>query len=228
MAANSFEKNIQLTADLLLKFDILMQAGSYSPLDVSKDFLIASRERIEYRGLFDIGIKNQDFNIQLYDESFFQFYEHERNGKRVKRFAYYPNPYKHISRKKEFNELKDLLDTGDLSIQEFEQMLAEIDPVIDIPVIRFDYDDKNYCEDNHPTAHFHIGLYSENRWPSKRNLTPKAFLLHILKMYHFEAISSKTDRATSIENAYVIECNKCELLPKSLFSQKEHERLYIS
>ncbi|QVK23735.1 DUF2290 domain-containing protein [Shewanella dokdonensis] len=181
-----FNQNIMKCITLANERNILAQAGSTTSLKSSPRFLATSREATSYRQLYDAGLETQNFNLMLYDQSFFQFAIVSSEENLSVRLAYYPNPYIFIEHINEKNDALSLLDIGELTHEEYEQLISESTCYSEIPIIRYDLSTEQYCENYHPTAHFHIGFNSESRWPVRRVLSPLAFFLNIIKNYYID------------------------------------------
>ncbi|WMN15454.1 DUF2290 domain-containing protein [Pseudomonas piscis] len=222
-----FSRSIRKCIDIAAELALLEQCGPAHSLDASGDFKKASRRVDYYRELYDVGTRNQDFNFMLKDQSFFQFSE-QRGGEDF-RFAYYPNPYSFVEYKSERVAASELLESGDITDLEFDQLISECNFTSDIPLIRYDYSPGQYCQKYHPAAHFHIGFRSENRWPVKRALTPVAFFLKILSHYYINAWrgAESPDGTNYLEQRYRMEVNACALLEINYFSEEESQRLHF-
>lgn len=177
-----------LANKLRLKKDIGNKRGAYSP----HFFDIMHSD--EYKKIYDCAIENQDFEIMLQDESFFQF-NFSSNSYSL---AYFPRPTKFIdfeewlsnmfavninSNAAEFEIFKqEMILDGDIH-SEYEQYLNELDSLQTIVPIRFDYDRDNYTEIYHPLCHFHIGLNNHIRIAFDKFITPLNFFHFILKNF---------------------------------------------
>jgi hypothetical protein len=151
----------------------------------------------------------------LTDYSFFQF-AHNLNGNELSmRFAYYANPFIHVSP----NEIMDQHDGPDYEL--FLQLLEENDERNDAIVVRYEVATRDYVELRHPAAHFHIGLH-EARWPVDKILSPKAFSMLITKLFYTACWSEEADEQLATEK------HGCELLADGLFSVKDKRHIYIT
>jgi hypothetical protein len=131
------------------------------------------------------------------------------------RFAYYANPFIHLSPEDILNET----DGSDYEL--FLQLLEEGDERNDAIVIRYEVATRDYVELRHPTAHFHIGLH-EGRWPVDKILSPKAFSMFITKLFYVPCWNDKADEQLATEKY------SCESLGEDLFSAKDKWHLYIT
>lgn len=228
--SNEFSQSIVKCINLALELDILAQAGCVQSLNSSSEFKYEARHSTSYKRLYDVGVKNQDFCLMIFDHSFFQFTESkEREDLRL---VYYPNPYKFIEYMNQKKEALSMLNSGELSLAEYEQIITEDDSSCDTPIIRYDLSLKQHCKNYHPAAHFHIGFYVENRWPVKRILTPYAFFLKILTHYYqktwFEKGHKQEDNQNFLDLEYREELRKCSSLDDAFFQPIERERLYFT
>ncbi len=148
----------------------------------SDEFLgLAMEENTTFEELYLCGLRNRDFNILLNGFSYFQFYKTNHGL----RYAYYPNPLLGSSESalRELIEMREYVEEGVLNIEEYLQEIAEFRNPIQPPPIRYEYDPRSYVELRHPSAHFHIGFHSDNRWPCGRIYPPEVFGLLIAKFY---------------------------------------------
>lgn len=226
--SDNFRKSLASCLELLAKNELLFQAGPMYSLDASASFKKVARRSMSYKEVYDSGVENQDFNLMLFDQSFFQFTEVKSESD--VRLAYYPNPYQFVNYRSQKKEALELLECGELSLSDYEQLVSEEDFTCDIPVIRYDLSLKQHCEKYHPAAHFHIGFFAENRWPVRRVLTPYAFLLKILMHYYPKVWFNVGDRGDDnnwLDLAYRNELTSCNILQQDFFKQEEVERLHF-
>lgn len=225
---DDFNKSIKQSIELFDKLSFLLQSGPMNSLSVSEETKRASYRSKSYRELYDTIVSFQDFNVLLPDGALFQF---TKLGKGINsRLAFYPNPYKFISFQDEKQAALELLDAGEIELDEYEQLLSESDCYTEIPLIRYDVDESAHCEFFHPTAHFHIGFFSENRWPVRRLLTPLAFTFKIL-LHYYPELWRKHNKQFSLDLDYRNELKNCLMLDnidKALFMPIESERLHFS
>lgn len=210
--------------------DFLAQAGASSSLNASVEFKKMSRRATSYQELYNEGVKFQDFNIMLTDNSFFQFTE--KKADEDVRLAYYPNPYKFVEYLQERKEALSMLDSNELSLPEYEQLMTECNTKGDVPLIRYDLSVDQHCKKYHPAAHFHIGFHTENRWAVNRVLTPYAFFLKILIHYYPSLWFDFGDRGDELDNIldlkYREELSRCSLLSNQYFLDIEKDRLHFT
>lgn len=226
-----FDRSVRKTVDFAYETGIALQCGPISSLKASSDFKKAARQSNSYSQVYDVGAKNQDFNLMLKDHSFFQFTETvERKDVRL---AYYPNPYSFIEYQDDRQTADSMLASGDITLQEFEQLISEGNLTFDIPIIRYDLSTEQYCSKYHPAAHFHIGFRAENRWPVNRVLSPFAFFMKVLFLYHPVIWQEKGgyekegELENSFEEAYIRELSLCSLLEDDNFQETEGRRLHF-
>lgn len=225
-----FSLSINKCLGVLESMDYLAHASVRGSLNVSASFKKSSLTCNVYRDLYDVGMRNQDFNFMLKDQSYFQFTEKIKN--KDVRLAYYPNPYRFGEYNSIKKELTEFFDEGILSQDELEQALMEEHFSNDVPIIRYDLSLSQYCSKYHPAAHFHIGFNSDSRWPVRRVLTPYAFFLKILFHYYHDLWFKFGDAGEDERNLFDIEyCNEvseCQYLQDEYFQEYEHKRLHFS
>ncbi len=103
-----------------------------------------------------------------------------------------------------------------------------------VPVIRFEMQRKAYVRLFHPTAHLHVGMHGENRWPVARELTPRIFTLFVVKTYYGSSWlaggqipESENEFANSFDETYVREKESCQLLGFEMFHHHERGQLHL-
>jgi hypothetical protein len=171
---------------LSTKLGIGRQIISEMPLNVDHAFRDAALDsETSYADLYKIGLSRSHYNILLHDYAYFQF---SLDGTNSWRLGYYPNPWISgaPSAVLKAEELEALEETGAATHEDITELFQEMPYVGSIPPIRFDCSPGQYKEIAHPAAHFHIGMYSKNRWPCSYKIRPVTFSLIIAKMYYNE------------------------------------------
>lgn len=184
----------------------------------------------QYATIFRTGLQERDYNVLLKDFSYLQFYREgsQRNYLGL-RYAFYPNPFLFMP----FEEFAlNLGEDGEaVDVQElYMQFLSEQRPVRTVPVIRFESAPKAHEPLKHPTAHFHLGLSSDGRWPANKILTPLAFALLIVKLYYRSAWEEHAGDNSSnpFEERYNRARAACEVLEEDLFTAEERMQFHFS
>jgi len=185
-----------------------------------------------YAALYRAGLTHRDYNILLTDFSYFQF-QHTPDGASFSvRYAFYPNPHERAAAA-QYEQAQLLGDEGD----GYELFLDELTNTPEdhrVPAIRYEVAFTDYKPLVHPTAHFHFGLHSENRWPAQRVFTPLAFALVIAKQFFCDAWhehgqkidpSSKTN---AFDAKLFQERIQCPILPEEYFSGDERRQFFFS
>lgn len=211
----------------LEKIDYLRQASILESLSLNADFMSVAFRTKNYYDVYDVAVETQCFNFVMSDGSFFQFTEVDR---RSSRYCFYPNPYSFEEYLRHKSEIEKISLEEEMSWEECEQILTEGTYFnIDVPCIRFDKDYDAYSEDYHPVAHFHVGFFSDNRWPVKRILTPYAFFLFIFRTYYREKwleYENKNDVDLDIE--FLSELDRTCFVEDEFFTEKERRRIHIT
>lgn len=227
-----FNQSIINCINLANDYGFLAQAGSNTSLKLSAKFIATSRDATSYRELYDVGVETQNFNIMIFDHSFFQFtIKPEQDGYAI-RLAYYPNPYFFIEYMNEKRDALSLFKEDEITLEEYEQLISESSNYSETPIIRYDLSREQYCTNYHPTAHFHIGFNSESRWPVKIILSPLAFFLNIVKNYYMDiwlkAEINNEPFENILESKYKIELESCPLIEQEYFNHNDEKRLYFT
>lgn len=234
---SDFNQNISKCIKFLDDRDLLFQASCSTSLSASPEFKKMARRSISYKELYDTGTKCQDFNVMMTDKSFFQFTRTKVFNKITKaeefdlRLVYYPNPYKFVEYQENKLEIEKMYENEEITLEEYQQFLSEEFFTSDIPLIRYDLSKNQYCENYHPTAHFHIGFHAENRWPVRRELTPMAFMLKILMHYYtkwWKDLGDNGIEENTLTALYREEITRCPLIETTYFSRLEEGRLHFN
>lgn len=174
--------------NFLKKVELFKGSGVKDIGDCSDEFKKISRKN-SHLDLYNVAIKNLDYDIVLNDDSIFQFSKTDNNY----RYAYIQNPITNVTKddyllkvfgldeiqhieEDEYNNLK-----LDIQEEDFEQFKSEQLLNLNSIIIRYDVDPKNYKPLNHSYSHIHFGLGSFNRVACSRILTPLSFVLFVIK-----------------------------------------------
>jgi hypothetical protein len=153
------------------------------PLQPSEHFrYLSNNKEVNYEELYLTGMRYSDYNILLADFSFLQFgISHDEHV----RYAYYPNPFLGCSREtmEEIGELREFVEEGIITIEEYLHRISESRRSQHPPLIRYENSPDDYVELAHPCSHFHLGHHNDNRWALQRVLTPAAFGLIVFKLF---------------------------------------------
>ncbi len=222
--SSDFCTNIKSCVALLTEIDFLAQVHCMTSLNVSPEFKSEARRGHSYRHLYSLGMRKHDYNFVIKDNAFFQFYKNDEPF--TLRYAYYPNPNLFIQYQEERKIASDWLENGEIDEREYDQLLAEDSCLSgDTPPIRYDVSYIQYNAKYHPTAHFHIGTLTENRWPVRRILSPYAFLLAILKHYYVRLWIEKNE---TVAEEFCKELDTCEILSDEYFTESECKHLHFT
>lgn len=183
MTEAEFRRSLRQTLTLLNDLNLLLLPQLIVALEPSLAFRSAvTRTAPTYAQVYRTGLQHRDYNFLLNDFSYLQFYRQGDTREHTNlRFAYYPNPYEHVS----FGEFLEKLgeDAGDADVQElYMQLLSEQRETGGAPVVRYESAPAQHVPLKHPASHFHIGLSAEGRWPLDKVLSPLAFALLITKL----------------------------------------------
>ena len=231
MTLGEFNASIRASRVVMEECKILRATANLHSLEASLQFRTAALNAgTTYRELYLCGVENGDYNLLLDDYSFLQYSYTMPDHYRL---AYYPNPFAGMGAGFAA-EVEEAVDDGVLSYEEYSQYVSEQPYDVRIPVIRFELHVGACRASEHPAAHFHVGLHTENRWPVARKLTPRMFSLLIAKTYYSE--NWRVNGAMEVDgdgfvNAFdrksVGEKNDCQLLGGELFHETERQQLHF-
>ncbi|WP_240006252.1 DUF2290 domain-containing protein [Pseudaquidulcibacter saccharophilus] len=224
---------IRYVWDVISQMKIDLSFSNPIPLVASEKFKEVSRDRSSsYERIYLVGLKNSEYNILLADHSYFQF---GFAGQNSLRFAYYPNPFFSLSEANSemLKELEYYLEEGIVSYEDYLMKLSELRNGNHAPYLRFDYSAAEYKKLSHPAAHLHLGNHFENRWPTRKILTPKAFALIILKHFYsnyWEDIKTVSILGVPHElNALLARCKMdCSIVPIEFFDADEENQFHLA
>jgi hypothetical protein len=190
---------------------------------------VALDEESSYENIFKAGLNRSSYNILLTDYAYFQFgWQNDTSW----RLAYFPNPFvtgvsKATALQKDWEAAEEL---GVLSHERVSDLLADMPYAGAVPPLRFDFAPSQYRELIHPAAHFHIGRFSKNRWPSAVAIGPEAFSLIVAKLYYPDSwtMCSKLEGSAvdeCIEEAFLAVVNNVRLVHD--FSDRERRSFHF-
>lgn len=227
MNAGKFLDSIHRTIKILKKCELLESIDALNVKKTafnkfSKEFIHVSLKS-EYRKVYMMGIEQNEYDILLNDNAYFQFSSEPNKA----RFAFYPNPdpiknYREFLSKFQLDYNK----AGDIFMEDFHQYLAENTCDELACPVRYDYDESLHDALIHPTSHIHIGIDNKIRLACKVELTPLAFVIIIMKNFYLDYWnkmlfdSNMRDTVLSVKKS-------CDEIKKELFSEEEKEYFYI-
>lgn len=185
MKLDDFNSSIRTVIRFFMDVELWASTVYEIALPRSEAFNKISLTSDNYVAIYEAGLSLSHYNVLLQDLSYFQFsYTNETEFA----LAYYPNPRVSgsASALNEFRELERDRDSGGLTSEEFDELVAGMPAHGYIPRIRFEYSKTQYRQVRHPGAHFHIGMSGEDRWCSGRKLSPRSFGMLMTKFYYPE------------------------------------------
>lgn len=205
--------------------------STYEPLPVHEGFRDAALDPdARYERVYLTGLENSHYNFIMADYSYFQFSCRARNEYR---FAYLPNPFLSPTSAGQLNELREYVDEGVISLDDYLHRISEMRAGQHPPMLRYENSPSQYRKHLHPQSHFHIGHHSDNRWPLERELTVTAFVTLIMK--HFYSSYWNDDRhidslsgTNELEDLLAAEKAGCRLVPVEHFTNDERAQFFQS
>ena len=234
MTEEEFRSSLRSTQSSLQMIGLLRSPQPYRSLSPSDEFVDATRRyQTKYPDLYRIGLRNVDYNFLLADYSFLQFARNVSSSTVPYglRYAFYPNPFDAPSYEDYCGENDwDMSDPASADL--FYQLLDESSWDISVPVVRYEVSFSQYRPLVHPAAHFHIGMHSENRWPTDKILTPLAFSLLVGKLFYPEEWRQENVFSTGdvglLDRRMLTEKAACEAVPDSHFDENERKLFFFT
>lgn len=203
--------------------------ASSEPLEVDEGFkeeIMSSSSTHE--SLYSFCLQRSYFNILLFDHSFFQYGWMKADHVR---FAYYPNPHvSDLNALNNFRRYREMLADGIITDDDFGQLVRGMKFRGSVPIFRYENAPSQYVALSHPCSHLHIGLHGDNRWALRRQLTPLAFTMLIVKHYFSDEWSlgvepGSTDGMNKFDTVLGEERSRCRVL--SEFSSAEERTFHF-
>lgn len=184
MDGAEFGSKLRAAMDFFDDVGLIRTVSSIHSLPVREEFnAVALAPESSYKEIYLCAVSNSYYNIMLQDFSILQF---SWTSDEAWRLAYLPNPWISgvegaIEKVAEWEILEEL---GRYDQEEVALLIGDLPYYGSIPPIRFEFSVAQYRELSHPSAHFHIGRHTENRWPLSKKLNPLTFSMIIVKMYY--------------------------------------------
>ncbi len=185
----------------------------------------------DYKEIYNIIVKNYDYDIKLNGNAFLQFtYEKDKNDNIIYiRYAYYDCP---IETKTYEEFLKDELGydyvlCGDEFFEEYDQYKTELNLKNNVTPIRYEYSQKEYLPLKHAISHLHIGYNNEVRIPMSTIITPCEFVAFILRHIYYKVWKKRMDDIDFI-TAYKDMRKHCSPVLDKYFTLEDQKDFYIA
>lgn len=202
---------------------------NFSNENFSKEFKKASLKS-DYSNCYKVARDNQDYNLLLEDNSFFQFgYTQNSDGKLIElRYSYYEAPayvesYEDFLIKMEF----DYKEIGDALYEEYQQYISETNLKNHVTSIRYDFNIDQRVEGIHPTSHLHIGQDNDIRLPMSFLMTPLTFVSFVIRHSYWKKWKIALNDSSNHELYLRTHSNNISLA-EEYFSEIERSDPYLS
>jgi hypothetical protein len=185
MKSGQFNTSIRNAIKFFTDTNLLESTVYDFSLPTNKHFNKAALTANKYTDLYETGLSLSHYNVQITDLSFFQFsYTSESDWA----LAYYPNPRisGDIDAFQDYQDLKKSFNDDEITDEEFSELASSFPANERIPRFRYEYSENQYKAVKHPSAHFHIGLFGNDRWCVSRKISPFTFALIITKHFYPE------------------------------------------
>ena len=229
--------NISLTKSikLLEELKLFKGKGPKNIGDYSSEFKKISR-RNKHIEIYNAIRDNLDYEIILYDDSFFQFCRLDN----YLRYSYIENPnfkytkYDYLKFSFEDDEILHFTeqDVDELVDEnEFEQFLTEQEINSNLIYIRYDFDKKGYKPLLHSHSHIHIGLNENFRITSSIILTPLQFITFTIKQKYYDVWKTHHDKFEILDFSEKLSeiKNQCVVIgDQNVWNDIEKNEIHIS
>jgi len=194
-------------------------------------------QQLDYLKIYKVAVQNFDFDLLLFDESFFQFSLTVINDLVEVRYAFFQNPitYKsyeeYIEILREDGIISDETDEeiGDAFFEDYQQFISEQQINVASTTIRYDVDYNNYKPLVHSLSHIHIGNYNHIRIPCNKFITPLKFVLFILKHVYYKQWKNFIEGENAIISKALLEAKeKCSTIEEVYWTDLEKLEMFLS
>jgi hypothetical protein len=183
-----------------------------------------------YVDIYQTAIDKYDYNVLLADYSVLQFDFRLDRPRLSIRYAYLESPYD-FSTYEEYLQEAGLFyaQAGEILREQYEEDLSQSPLRPSFTPIRYEYDEDEYIERVHPASHMHIGHCNEVRLPIGRFVTPKLFLLFVLRhIYHVKWKKLVDDGTEAALAAHQTGKRSCIDVDRRCFSEIDKLDLYLT
>jgi hypothetical protein len=207
-------------AKKLLKKSGLLKSSDFLREPISEGFAEVCRNN-NFTDAYISALRNFDYHLLLFDESFFQFEFLKPSTNLHLRYSYYQNPFILPSSENYLESMR-----GDEFRYDYDQVFTDAPKKDFYLSIRYDYSEKEYTEGVHSVSHFHIGPGDSIRITSSISITPLLFVMFIVKnIYSKQWRSLITD--LDFLKSYKKVKNKCEKIESRFFNELDKYDLYL-
>jgi hypothetical protein len=231
MRSGDFAREIRAAWDVLERLSLSRTVSTLASMGVNEDYRrVLLTPNSPYAMVYRAGLSLSQYNFLLSDYSYFQFGYQSSSAWRL---AYWPNPWiSGVAAAESSVAAWDAAqERGALSDEEVSELVASLTYMGAVPPIRFEYSIEQYRELVHPTAHFHIGLAPNNRWPCAVALGPKTFVMLICSLYYSERWQERSSLAAPVPPEECIDQTFSQAIANTLrvheFSDAERRRLHF-
>lgn len=190
MTEADFRRSVRATHPILL--DLKLLRAGFHFRDPSEEFRRAALGGDPYVQVYRVGLEHRDYTFLLQDLSYFQLQRLDVGGGHALRYCFMPNPFVFHSFEWFLEEFE--VDGADpLAMELYHQYLSEQVAEHETPPLRYEVDYGAYHPLRHPCSHLHVGHNTEARWPVERELTPRAFVLFVVKWFFASAWHAAAD-----------------------------------
>lgn len=196
----------------------------------SEEFIRIS-QKDDYEEIYNVALKNMDFDYILEDDSFFQFScdtGAEGLEKGYIRYAYFECPRKIVTYQEFLAQNELFIDEDDGAfIDYYEQEKSESALKNTVTPIRYDYDYGLFKPIHHPISHLHIGHNNQVRIPLNKIITPAKFVIFVLRNVYPKQWKEAFERE-QFKSLCLSAKNSCSDLEIDFFHEEEKKMLYMS
>ena len=227
MNNGQFYTSINDTVAFLKKHKLVRDCNLYHIKGASRRVNWADKTKT-YIDLYKEIVQNCDYDIFLFDESVIQFNFSQINRKPVIQYAYVQFPHDVPSYDEFLGSYQfDIEEVGELFRNEYEQLLSEANLDVSCVSVRYDYSEREYRSGIHPVSHFHIGHDNSIRIPISKLITPRMFVVFILKQIYYKRWTGLINNSSFCQYAETSK-RSCNDVARLFFVAVDKQELYLT
>ncbi|VVB89741.1 Uncharacterised protein [uncultured archaeon] len=219
MNESTFFASEEEAKNLLKKFNLL-KSSDFLKKPISERFVEICRNNNFIDAYFN-ALRNYDYHLLLFDDSFFQFEFLEKGTKLQLRYSYYQNPFV-LPPSSYLGSMQ-----GDEYLYDYDQVFADAHKKDFFLYVRYDYSEKEYTEGVHSVSHFHIGSGDSIRITSYISITPLLFVIFVIKNIYPKQWHSLMKDGDFLDRYKKLKV-QCEKIEKRFFKELDKYELYLA
>ncbi|GEL12064.1 Uncharacterized conserved protein [Flavobacterium glycines] len=223
ISQGKFSTELNEIQNFLNELDLLDERN-YSPADIENVSLF---RHTNFKENWKLIMENNIYDFLLKDNSLLIFKFNSQNN--TASYTYIDCPYKCLSYNDFIAQEGFEDDFSKTFVEEYYLYVSECKLKENAVYIRYDVDSKGYTNGLHPLSHMHIGFNNDIRIGIDKFLTPKSFILFLLRQHYVGYWKNilKSDPKNTILTYYENHKSHLPSVPRKFFSNYDLHELYL-